>query len=65
MRKVLVFNQITLDGYFTDKNGDISWAHKNDAEWNAFAAENASGGGTLLFGRITYDPLFRSCLRWV
>jgi len=55
MRKLIVFNSVTLDGYFTDANGDMSWAHKNDPEWNAFTAENAKGGGTLLFGRITYD----------
>jgi len=57
MRKLVVFNHVTLDGYFTDMNGDMSWAKAdhNDAEWNAFVAENASGGGTLVFGRITYD----------
>ena len=56
MRKLMVFNNITLDGYFTDANSDMSWAHKNaDQEWNKFTAENASGGGVLLFGRKTYD----------
>ena len=56
MRKLMVFNNITLDGYFTDSNNDMSWAHKNaDAEWNKFTSENASGGGVLLFGRKTYD----------
>lgn len=51
----MVFNQVSLDGYFTDRNGDMSWAHKNDPEWNAFAADNAKGGGVLVFGRITYE----------
>jgi dihydrofolate reductase len=57
MRQLSVFNQVTLDGYFTGVNGDIGWAHKGDqdAEWNSFVAENAKGGGQLLFGRITYD----------
>jgi dihydrofolate reductase len=55
MRKLIVFNHISLDGYFTDAKGDMSWAHKSDPEWNAFVAENASGGGTLVFGRVTYD----------
>jgi len=55
MRKLAVFNQVSLDGYFTDANGDMSWAHKDDDEWNAFVADNASGGGMLLFGRITYE----------
>ena len=37
--------------------GGMGWAHKDpdDAEWNAFVAENANGGGQLLFGRITYE----------
>src|ERR1700687_5198996 len=55
MRKLVVFNNVTLDGYFAGRNGDISWAHQEDAECNAFVAENASGGGVLVFGRITYD----------
>jgi dihydrofolate reductase len=55
MRKLVVFNQVTLDGYIADINGDMSWAHKQDAEWNTFVQENASGGGELLFGRITYE----------
>jgi dihydrofolate reductase len=57
MQKLIVFNHVALDGYFTDMNGDMSWAKAdpNDAEWNAFVAENAGGGGTLVFGRITYD----------
>jgi len=55
MRKLIVFNQMTLDGYIADRNGDMSWAHKQDEEWNAFVQGNASGGGELLFGRITYE----------
>lgn len=57
MRKLVVFNSISLDGYFVDQNGDMSWAHnaENDEEWNAFTAANARGGGLLVFGRITYD----------
>jgi dihydrofolate reductase len=55
MRRITVFNNVTLDGYFTDAKGDMSWAHKQDEEWNAFTEENAKGESTLLFGRITYD----------
>jgi dihydrofolate reductase len=57
MRKLLVFNSVTADGYFTDKNGDMSWAHKQDPEWNDFVAENAKSGGELLFGRVTYEMM--------
>jgi dihydrofolate reductase len=33
------------------------WGHtgNDDPEYQAFVAENASGGGQLLFGRKTYD----------
>jgi dihydrofolate reductase len=57
MPKLSAFNHVTLDGYFVDMNGDMSWAKADhqDAEWNAFVAENASGGGTLVFGRVTYE----------
>jgi dihydrofolate reductase len=57
MRRLVVFNNVTLDGYFAGPNGDFSWTHSgnDDAEFNAFVADNASGGGQLLFGRITYE----------
>lgn len=57
MPRLVVFENVTLDGYFSGVNGDISWAHKDqkDAEWDAFVAENASGGGRLLLGRKTYE----------
>jgi dihydrofolate reductase len=57
MGTLKVFNSVTLDGYFTDAKGDLSWAHKSDPEWNDFVAGNAGGGGTLLFGRITYEMM--------
>jgi dihydrofolate reductase len=57
MRNLIVFNHVTLDGYFAGLNGDFSWAHtgNDDAEYAAFVAENAGGGGQLLFGRVTYQ----------
>jgi len=57
MRKLTVFNSITLDGYFCDERNDIRWAHKQDPEWISFVSENASGGGELVLGRVTYQML--------
>lgn len=60
MPKLTVFNQITLDGYFTGENGDISWAHTRkteDPEWHSFIQGNARGGAVLVFGRVTYDMM--------
>ena len=55
-----VFENVTLDGYFTGENGDLSWAHQrggDDPEWNEFIAGNAKGGSTLLLGRKTYEMM--------
>lgn len=59
MRKLSVFNAVSLDGYFTGPGGDLSWAHHDpgDDEWNGFTAENAGGDGMLLFGRVTYEMM--------
>jgi len=57
MARLQVFNQISLDGYFTDGRNDMGWAHKSDPEWMAFTTENAKGGGVLLFGRVTYEMM--------
>jgi dihydrofolate reductase len=57
MRRLTVFNSMSLDGYFTDASGDMSWAHKQDPEFNDFTAGNAKGDGTLLFGRVTYEMM--------
>lgn len=57
MRKLSAFEQVSLDGYFVDAKGNMSWAHKEDPEWNEFAASNASGGGALLLGRVTYEMM--------
>jgi len=57
MRKIHVYDTISLDGFFTDAHNDMSWAHRRDPEWNAFVAGNASGNGALLFGRVTYDQM--------
>lgn len=59
MRSLTVFNSVSLDGYFTGENGDLSWAHsaRKDPEFHDFVEENAKGGGVLVFGRVTYDMM--------
>jgi dihydrofolate reductase len=59
MRKLSAFIQVSLDGFYADASGDMSWAHKgpDDVEWNAFVSANASGGGELVFGRVTYEMM--------
>jgi dihydrofolate reductase len=61
MGKLIVFNHVSLDGYFVDGNNSMNWAktRKDDAEWNAFVEQNASGNGPLLFGRKTYELMLQ------
>ena len=56
MRKVTVFNFITLNGYFQGPDGDISW-HRSEAEESKLSDEKSQQGNTLLFGRVTYQHM--------
>jgi dihydrofolate reductase len=56
MRKLSAFNFITLNGFLSDPDGDISW-HMHGNEENQFAAESLQAGNTLLFGRKTYEMM--------
>lgn len=57
MRKLHVFESISVDGYFCDASGDTGWSHagREDDEFSAWVSQNASSGGELLFGRKTYQ----------
>jgi len=57
MRKLSVFNNVSLDGYFTDANNDYSFAHEgaNDPELMEFTRGNAQSANALVFGRVTYE----------
>ncbi len=54
MRKIYVFNLITLDGFFEGPNRELDW-HNVDGEFNEFAIEQLNNSGLLLFGRVTYE----------
>jgi dihydrofolate reductase len=56
MRKIVVFNMVTLDGFFEGPGHDITW-HNVDAEFDQFAIENARSADALLFGRVTYEMM--------
>ena len=59
MKKLRVFESISVDGYFVDAHGDINWAHEpgDDPEFANWVNGNASAGGDLLFGRKTYQMM--------
>ena len=54
MRKIILFNLVTLDGFFEGLNGEIDW-HNVDEEFNAFAIDQLNSADGLLFGRVTYQ----------
>jgi len=56
MRKLSVYNFITLNGYYKGPKEDVSW-HQHGAEENEYAAEGLGSGSTLLFGRVTYEMM--------
>lgn len=56
MRKLIMFNMMSLDGFFEGPDHDLGW-HHTDEEFNTFANEQLSNTGTLIFGRKTYQMM--------
>lgn len=54
MRKLGVFNFITLNGYFEGPGRDISW-HTHSGEASEYSEKMSGAGSILLFGRLTYE----------
>jgi dihydrofolate reductase len=54
MSKLILFNMITLNGFFAGPNGEIDW-HNVDEEFNRFAIEQLDSAQGLVFGRVTYQ----------
>lgn len=58
MRKITVFNNVSIDGYFSGPNGEISWFKvEKDADYEAFVQALATSGNTLMFGHKTYEMM--------
>ena len=56
MTKLIVFNMISLDGFFEGPNHELDW-HVTDEEFDLFAIEQLRQVGTILFGRKTYQMM--------
>ena len=54
MKKLIVQNLVSIDGYFEGPNRELDW-HLIDEEKNQAAADFLDGVDTLLFGRVTYQ----------
>ena len=57
MRNLVVFNHVSLDGYFVGDHGDSSFAHtgNEDPEYAAWQKNNAGMKAEMVFGRVTYE----------
>ncbi len=53
MSKMIVFNMVSVDGFFEGPHGEIDW-HNVDQEFNEFAIDQLKSAGGLIFGRKTY-----------
>lgn len=56
MRKVIMFNMVTLDGFFEGPDREIDW-HVVDEEFNQLSIDQLNTFDTILFGRVTYEMM--------
>lgn len=54
MRKIIVSEMVSLDGFFAGSDGNINWHMVND-EFNKYAIDFLKTVDTILFGRVTYQ----------
>jgi dihydrofolate reductase len=54
MRRIVLFNWVTADGYFAGPAGELDWVVPDD-EQAKMAARDIAGFDTALFGRRTYQ----------
>lgn len=59
MARLISFLNVSIDGCYADADGNMGFAHHDDAELKAFTIENAKRGGMLLFGRLTYELMIQ------
>ncbi|MBI3579638.1 MAG: dihydrofolate reductase family protein [Ignavibacteriales bacterium] len=58
MRKVIVSNLVSLDGFIAGPNGEVDWfTGIVGKEFEAYIVEAISTIDTMLFGRVTYEHL--------
>lgn len=54
MRRIVMFNQVTADGFFASDDGNLDWVVP-EPELDREASKSLSGSDTILFGRRTYE----------
>lgn len=56
MRKLIVFNLLSLDGFYEGPNRELDWFNV-DGEFHEFAAAQMNSTDLLLFGKATYQHM--------
>ena len=56
MRKIIVFDNVTLDGFMAGPNGELDWAMRDD-EVTQYSKEGQASTDMFLFGRVTYEMM--------
>jgi dihydrofolate reductase len=55
MRRILVFENLSLNGCFADADGGLDWAKHDNDELTAYVRKRGGDITTYLFGRNTYQ----------
>ena len=56
MRKIIVFENVTLDGFMAGPKGELDWAIRDD-EVTQYSKEGQASTDMFLFGRVTYEMM--------
>jgi dihydrofolate reductase len=56
MRKIIVSNMVSIDGYIEGPNRELDW-HVVDEDFMKYSEEMLNSVDTILFGRVTYEMM--------
>ena len=56
MRKIIVSEMVTVDGFFAGSNGELDWFIQSE-ELDAYAMDLLESSDTILYGRKTYEMM--------
>jgi len=56
MRNIIVFDNVTLDGFMAGPNGELDWAIQDD-EITQYSKDGQGSTDMFLFGRVTYNMM--------
>ncbi len=59
MKKISVFNHISIDGFFAGPHGEIDWFKfiEKDDEFETYTHQQSQSSNTLVFGHTTYEMM--------